>query len=928
MLMISIPEPLQADVQKTGDTVSLPSSSPSQIIRNVIVQIEPESRLNDKYKKLAEALIEVKPGDIFSEEKIDASASLLRLTNRFENVHIEKIATAFGMDILFILTPHALIKDIKINKAYPLFTKDVEKVMTISVGDPFVFSTLAEQVELISRLYIKEGYIMPRVTLTAHKLERDSAYVVQVSIAKGAFQTLGKLDFKGNTAFSDTRLSLHMKSFRTSFYIGHGGRFRESVFLKGIENLIRFYRKKGYADVSITHQFNKNDLKNHVVNAVITIEEGPQYMIEDIDGNDEFFDRTLEKDLVFFEKGNKYNLGLRKSVQNIKTRYMDKGYPDISVKIMEEKAVTVEGEKRKLSISIHEGKQVIVDHVAIQGNTFFSDKKILKQVLTSPPSLFHAGVFLQETLSADMMAIKSLYLNDGFNDVEVSEKLAWKEDHVHVTVTLIIKEGTRTIVSFVQTEGDQLLSQESFLKTISMTPGTPFVKQMLSKDENELAAAIAEKGYPHVKVKGKAIISEDKKESVIIYRIDKGTYVKMGGIFLGGNFRTKEKVIQKELEMKSGEPFSLKKMVTAQKNTRDLNIFQSVRFKTIGIKENSDTVHLLADVIESPPYHMNAGAGYESQRGLYMHGKIGDQNLFGLNKKGWLSYESSEIGHRTETGLMDHRFLGYRTDAALTLYSERQQEFNQTFETRTRGATLGFTRKEGRYFTTGLNFKLERREQIYDEYPDETDINDSFFDLRTVFVTTPAISYDSRDGFVRPKKGALSTFSVDISRGLTNEIDNFYKLYLDNRYYYSPLSWLTFALLCRTGYLIPAGTNTDVPKDQLIYLGGTASVRGFRENRLEYDDNGDPIGGKAAVNTSIEARFEVGYSIELALFYDTGTLFDTPFYDSHEHVRHTVGTGIRYLTPIGPIGFLYGSKINPRSDEGRDQFHFSIGYTF
>ena len=44
--------------------------------------------------------------------------------------------------------------------------------------------------------------------------------------------------------------------------------------------------------------------------------------------------------------------------------------------------------------------------------------------------------------------------------------------------------------------------------------------------------------------------------------------------------------------------------------------------------------------------------------------------------------------------------------------------------------------------------------------------------------------------------------------------------------------------------------------------------------------------------------------------------------------RTSVGMGLRYITPIGPIGLLYGQKIDPRPGETSGQFHFSIGYTF
>ncbi|MGC9324793.1 MAG: BamA/TamA family outer membrane protein, partial [Desulfomonilia bacterium] len=42
----------------------------------------------------------------------------------------------------------------------------------------------------------------------------------------------------------------------------------------------------------------------------------------------------------------------------------------------------------------------------------------------------------------------------------------------------------------------------------------------------------------------------------------------------------------------------------------------------------------------------------------------------------------------------------------------------------------------------------------------------------------------------------------------------------------------------------------------------------------------------------------------------------------------SVGAGLRYITPIGPIGILYGHKLERNPSESPGRFHFSVGYTF
>jgi len=79
---------------------------------------------------------------------------------------------------------------------------------------------------------------------------------------------------------------------------------------------------------------------------------------------------------------------------------------------------------------------------------------------------------------------------------------------------------------------------------------------------------------------------------------------------------------------------------------------------------------------------------------------------------------------------------------------------------------------------------------------------------------------------------------------------------------------------------------------------------------------------------SMEARFEATRNWEVSLFYDTGAVQRTLSAGGSDAFRSAAGIGMRYITPIGPIGLLYGQKIRPQDGESNGRFHFSFGYTF
>jgi len=666
------------------------------------------------------------------------------------------------------------------------------------------------------------------------------------------------------------------------------------------------------------------------VSVSITIHEGSRYEIE-FTGNEAFGEDTLRKDLILFKEGNTNDLGLRKSLRAIKDRYRLAGFLEATVKLEEEKRATGEQETiRMIRFVIDEGPQTMVSAIRFMGNQAFDEEKLKKQMLTRVPGVREKGRFVPEILEEDIDAIKALYRKHGYMDTGIGKEVTWSADKRNVEITLDIEEKVQTLVASIEVTGITAISGQEAYNALKMREGEPFRRYMMQSDENALSAVISKKGYPHVKVRGEAAISEDRSEARVSYYVDEGPRVKMGHVHYMGNLKTKKRILQREFQMAPGEPFSLDKMLQSQRSIRNTGIFNSVRFRTIGLKEKREEIQLLVDVEEKKPYFIQAGGGYETNKGFYLHARAGDRNLFGTNKDAWVAGEVSQIGYRSELGITEPRLFGTRIATTFGLYSERREEFNQDFGTRSFGSSLGFSRRWSRHITTGLNFRFERREQfVRDSIADTAYFEDEdMFKPRSILVTTPSIRYDTRDSFIRPKKGVLSSLSVDVSNGIRNSLDDFLKYRYDMRLYTTPFDRVTFALLGRAGHIDPFGPAERIPDDQLFYLGGTSDVRGFRENMLRIDPDGSPAGGRAMAAGSVEARIDLGRNLEFTLFYDVGYVGSTYVESLSDDTRASVGVGLRYITPVGPIGFLYGHKLAPEARESPGRIHFSIGYTF
>jgi outer membrane protein insertion porin family len=427
---------------------------------------------------------------------------------------------------------------------------------------------------------------------------------------------------------------------------------------------------------------------------------------------------------------------------------------------------------------------------------------------------------------------------------------------------------------------------------------------------------------------GSATIGKDKTEADITYEVDEGPFVEMGQMAYTGNFITQNRVINNEFELDPGEPFSLKKFLRSQRNIRDIEAFDSVQFNSFGLKEKADMVNLLLELEEKKPYYIQSGGGYDTERGFYANASAGDQNLFGLNKNIWAGGEISQIGYRGDLGISEPRFLGTRIKSTVNMFTETREEFNTNFGTRERGVSLSFNRRFLEKFNADLSFVYSYRK----DYPRESIsvfVNEeNRFEPREILTISPSIVYNAIDSYIRPRKGLFSSLLMDISKGINNSLDDFFRYRFEVRKYYSPIENLSFALRGRVGDITPFDESSTIPEDQLFFLGGTSTVRGFDENLLRFDEFGKGIGGLTTILGNIETRIDLGSDFEFSLFYDIGSVRNALVDQGSDGFRSSVGVGLHYFTPIGPIGVYYGHKLDRESGESEGRFHFTIGFRF
>ncbi|HTS09400.1 MAG TPA: BamA/TamA family outer membrane protein, partial [Candidatus Eisenbacteria bacterium] len=319
------------------------------------------------------------------------------------------------------------------------------------------------------------------------------------------------------------------------------------------------------------------------------------------------------------------------------------------------------------------------------------------------------------------------------------------------------------------------------------------------------------------------------------------------------------------------------------------------------------------------------------------------RNMRGLAETASASILASELDQRLVMSYAQAHFFGTEWQSLSSFSLERNSE-NPLFT-----ASLG-----------NLSFQLERaiahkantRVQIRYVFnktalshilvPDLVLPQDQNVRLSTFSGT---LIHDTRDKPLDAHHGMYGTIDLGITPTALGSSADFARLF--GQYaFYKPVHSVVLANSIRVGLAAPFA-NSFVPTSQLFFTGGGTSLRGFPidaagpQRLVPFCDvlQGEsgcvnitvPVGGKQLFILNSEVRFPLGITKALGgvLFYDGGNVYSA--INLHQFVNdytNTVGLGLRYATPIGPVRFDVGRNLSPVPGLNPWQYFITIGQAF
>ena len=884
----------------------------------------------------AAAATQLNLGQTYRKELVDEALVRLRETLRQEGLYTAEVRAetvpypeTHQMDVIFHVKPEprARVGSVKVKNETEYPDAEILKRLKMKEGREITSARLQSGTDRIRKFLVKKG------NLIAHAVVRRGAYdaanntvTLDLEVTQGPKVKLAVVGAK----FSKGDLKRLVPVYQE-------GAVDADLLEEGKRNIRERLEREGYFDSTVDYTTetsatapNSQGWKGTEETITYHVTRGDKHKLVFIGlaGNHYFSEELLRNRLQIFRgalgsAGRFSRRTVDSDAQSMRNLYQANGFLDAKVDAVV--ADDYKGRKGDLSIqfNIQEGKQTRVAGLTLEGVHAFTKDELMGDLASTP-----GQPYSDFNVATDRDVILALYYNDGFPEATFTSKA----DRVAPEAG---GEGEKK----AESTGD--------------------AGKASGEKENKKA--------------GQGTTNIQQAEPVqLTYRIEEGPQTRVRRILYSGYEHTHLNVIRREVEVKANAPLREGQVVESQRRLYNLGVFNRVTIEPqnpAGTDRDKDLVVL---VEEAKRYTLAYGGGFEVQRLASTSNPVAGEvqaaprgileisklNLTGRGDSLSLKLRGSTIEDRALLAYSDPNTFGHKDlSFQATAYTEKTQDINTFTATRYEGSLQLTDQVTPR--TTLLYRYVFRKVLVSNINGTINPVAIPLFQQPTL-VSQLGVTWvlDRRDNPAEATRGSFNSADFGVADGYLGSSASFLRFYYQNSTYYPIKRRFSFARSIRFGALVPYRDTvsltfppqttpplpTVIPLPERFFAGGGTSLRGFALNQAGPRDalTGFPVGGQALLVLNQEFRFPMrlpyfGTSLGGAIFYDGGNVFSRvsritfrtstakPTFDTSDpanatclthcdnelnYFAHTIGFGIRYGTPVGPIRVDLGYQIN------------------
>lgn len=678
---------------------------------------------------------------------------------------------------------------------------------------------------------------------------------------------------------------------------------------------------------------------------IVVVREYPTINQIAFEGNRRLKDDALER-IVRSQVRRVYNPAqVERDVAEILTAYESTGRLAATVT---PKLIRRSDNRVDVVFEIAEGRVVETERVSFVGNRVFSDRRLRRVLESKQAGIFRALIrsdtFVADRIAFDRQVLRDFYLARGYVDAQVlsaTSELSPERDAYFLTFR--VQEGQQFSFDNVVVSSDLAeIDTDVYQEQVKIKEGQTYSPAAVDRSIERLELLATQQGLNFIRVTPRITRNDADLTLDLELIVEKGPRIFVERIDIEGNATTQDRVIRREFTTVEGDPFNPREIRAAAERIRGLGFFSQAE---VSAREGSDPSQVIVDVDveEQPTGSLGFSLNYSVQRGAGVAISFSERNFLGRGQSLDVSLDTASDNSNSAISFTEPYFLNRDLAASITIFNNKTDSQDATFDTEKLGFGLGLAFPTGEYSRLSLGYTYTEDTLTPNNIANTSQIISTEAGTSVTSAINYNWTYDTRNVGLNPDAGVQLRFGQTFG-GIGGD-EEFVKT-----------SFLAQGVT--SVYNGDVNLSATLEGGMLHSLGGTTSrqanrffntqsiIRGFEAAGIgprDLNAGNDPLGGNAYFAARFEAQFPLGflpeeYGMSGAVFYDVGSVWSldnvnggtagaNPV-DDDMHLRSAVGFGLLWDTQIGPLRFNFTRALDSQTYDRVQNFDLTIETRF